>query len=519
LTGPGVLPQRLVVAAPPDPALAGRLAGELTIPYALACLLVQRGFTDPASAKDFLRPQLASLADPYRLHGMARSVELIRDAVRSGAGILVHGDYDVDGQTATAILTRVLREAGARVTPFVPHRLRDGYDFSEAGIREAERVGAAMVITCDCGTTAVDALVPELGLPDHLPLHLLDLVALATVADVVPLTGENRVLVRHGLRLLQHSRWPGVQALISASGLAGRSIRAGQVGFILAPRLNAAGRVGEAMDGLRLLLSDDPAEAAQLAERLERRNEERQALDQRILDEVLERIAADFNPERDSAFVLGGDDWHPGVVGIVASRVVERYGRPTFLVGFDGDVGKGSGRSISRFNLHEALVACGDHLDRYGGHHMAAGLTVHRSRFDQFREEFTSYARRELEPATLGPEQRVDLEIRLDEATDDLERLCRHLEPCGMGNPAPVFGLRGVRFDDPRIVGRGHLKGELRSASGGAGGVDAIGFDFADRLPGLSGGTVDAAVRLERNVFRGTSSLQARLLALAPADQ
>ncbi len=563
------VPTRWVVAPAPDPRVVDDLARALELPGALAGLLIQRGFDTPDAAKAFLRPDLASLADPYALAGMAGAVEVVRAAVRGGRTILVHGDYDVDGQSATALLTRTLETAGARVVGFVPHRLRDGYDFGPAGLAEARRIGAGLIITCDCGITALDpvaqaqaegievvvtdhhlpgpalprasavidpqrsddesglgmlcgtglafklaqALVPALDLPETMPLHLLDLVALATIADVVPLIGENRVLVRHGLRLLQHSRWPGVRALIESAGLANRAIRAGQVAFILAPRLNAAGRVGEAADGLRLLLTDDPAESARLAERLGRYNAERQDIDQRILREALDQVADGFDPARDAAFVLASEDWHPGVVGIVASRVVERYGRPTFLVGFDGEIGKGSGRSISRFDLHAALVECGDLLDRYGGHRMAAGVTVRRGRFEAFRDRFREVARQRLDPATLGPEQRVDLEIALEDVTDDLERLCRHLEPCGMGNPAPVFGLRRTALERIQVVGDGHLKGWLVGAGRR---LSAIGFQFADRYPWLQEGPVDAAIRIERNEFRGESSLQARLLALSP---
>lgn len=564
-------PLRWVLSPPPDPGAVRELAGALSVPPALAALLVQRGHATPAAARTFLRPGLDGLIDPLALAGMADAVRAIADAVARRVPILVHGDYDVDGQCATALLTRALRAAGAAVTPFVPHRLRDGYDFGPAGLAAAQRIGAGLVVTCDCGITAlqtvrqardlgipvvvtdhhlpgpelppaaavvdpqrpdddsgattlcgtgiafklVQALVPALGLPANLPFHLLDYVALATVADVVPLVGENRTLVRHGLRLLADSRWAGLRALVAATGLAGRPIRAGHLGFILAPRLNAAGRIGDAGDGLRLLLTDDAAEAVRLADALNALNLERQQLDQRILAEALDAVEREADPERDAGLVLAADGWHPGVVGIVASRLVERYGRPTFLIAFDGDVGKGSGRSISRFNLHGALTACADLLERYGGHHMAAGVTIRRDRLAAFRARFAEVARGVLRPEDLGPEQRVDLEIGLHEATDDLERLCRHLEPCGAGNPGPVFGVRGARFAGVRRVGAGHLKGTLDN---GVGRLDAIGFHWAERADWVGAGSrVDAAFRLERNEWGGSSALQARLVALSPA--
>ncbi len=560
---------RWVLVPRPDPAAVDGLAAQLGIPRALAALLLQRGQGTEAEARDFLRPSVSGLSDPTALAGMAEAVEAISVSVRAGGTILVHGDYDVDGQCATALLTRALRVAGADVVGFVPHRLRDGYDFGPAGLAVAQRLGASLVVTCDCGITAVEAvraaraagigvvvtdhhlpgpelppalaivdpqrddddsgaqalcgtgiafklvqaLVPALGLPPNLPYHLLDLVALATVADVVPLVGENRVLVRHGLRLLAGSRWPGVRALLEAAGLAGRELRAGHMGYILGPRLNAAGRIGDAGDGLRLLLTDDPTEATELAHRLEGLNVERQSLDQRILEEALAQVEQAGDPEREAGFVLAGDGWHPGVVGIVASRVVERYGRPAFLIAFDGDVGKGSGRSISRFDLHAALLACGDLLERYGGHQMAAGLTIRRGRLEEFRERFGGIAREALGPDDLGPEQRVDLELRLHEANRELERMCRHLEPCGAGNASPVFGVRGVRFIGRARVGNGHLKGTLDD---GTTRLSAIGFQWADRVPWLGEGLVDAAFRLESDEWNGHSTLQARLCALSP---
>lgn len=560
---------RWVVAPRPDADEVARLAAQLGIPSALAALLVQRGQGDEIAARGFLRPSVTELSNPQSLAGMAEAVEAIAAAVRAGGTILVHGDYDVDGQCATALLTRALHAAGADVVGFVPHRLRDGYDFGPAGLAEAQRLGASLVVTCDCGITAVDtvaaaralgigvvvtdhhlpgpelppalaivdpqhgehsadtralcgtgiafklvqALVPALGLPPNLPYHLLDLVALATVADVVPLVGENRILVRHGLRLLADSRWPGLRALIEACGLGGRELRAGHMGYILGPRLNAVGRIGDAADGLRLLLTDDPVEATELARRLEALNVERQSLDHRILEEALAQVEQAGDPERDAGLVLAGDGWHPGVVGIVASRVVERYGRPAFLIAFDGDIGKGSGRSISRFDLHSALLACADLLERYGGHQMAAGLTIRRDRLEEFRGRFAEIAREALGPDDLGPEQRVDLELGLHETTRELERMCRHLEPCGAGNASPVFGVRGVRFIGRSRVGNGHLKGTLDD---GTTRLAAIGFQWADRVPWLGDGPVDAAFRLESNEWNGHSTLQARLCALSP---
>lgn len=558
------------VALPPDDRASRALADALALPLPLAALLVQRGFADPVAAKAFLRPPLDTLSDPYRLAGMADAVAIIAAAVQAKQRILVHGDYDVDGQCAAAVLTRALRIAGADVHAFLPHRMTDGYDFGNAGLTEAQRIGAALIVTCDCGITAVDAvararaagisvvvtdhhlpgpalppanavvdpqrtddssglgmlcgtgiafklvqaLVAPLSLPKAFPHHLLDYVALATVADVVPLVGENRTLVKHGLKLLAQSRWVGLRALLDRAKLGGQELRAAQVGFILAPRLNAVGRIADANDGLRLLLTDDTSEAATLADGFETLNKERQELDQRILDEVMQEIERDYvDPAKHAAIVLAREGWHPGVVGIVASRVVERFGRPTFLIGLDGDIGKGSGRSIEGFDLHDALQSCSELLERFGGHRMAAGLSIRRDRVADFRERFNAVAQQRLTLADLGPTQRVDIELTLDQVTDELERWGRQLEPCGMGNPGPVFGVRNVRLASPRVVGNNHLKGMLSSRGRT---LDTIAFGWADRFAEFGGDAVDAAFRLERNEWNGRSMLQARALSLAP---
>jgi single-stranded-DNA-specific exonuclease len=567
-------PVRLVFSPVPDEGQVTALAGALSVPRALAALLLQRGFDEPEAARRFLRPGLDQMGDPYALGGMEAAVHAVVAAVRTGATILVHGDYDVDGQCATALLTRALRHAGATVEPFVPHRMRDGYDFREAGLRRAREVGAGLILTCDCGITAVEtvraaraegfevvvtdhhlpgderppataivdpqldgedspyrdlcgtgvafklvqALTQALGLHPNFPLHLLDYVALATVADVVPLQGENRLLVQQGLKILAQSRWPGMRALIKSAGLEGKPIKAGHLGFVLGPRLNAVGRIGDAKDGLRLLLTDDEAEAGRLAEQLERQNTERQALDQRILDEAIAQVEATARLDEDSALVLSAHGWHAGVIGIVASRLVERYGRPAFMIAFDEEtptVGKGSGRSISRFHLRDALATCGDILERFGGHRMAAGLTIQRDRLDEFRDRFVAEANRLLRPEDLVPEQRVDVVLRLEDATPELEALCQHLEPCGMGNPGPVFAVRGVRLHGAREVGAGHLKATLREAECA---LDAIGFGMLDRAPsGVE--PVDVAFKLERNTFRGRDALQARMVAIVPGTE
>ncbi|HXQ28740.1 MAG TPA: single-stranded-DNA-specific exonuclease RecJ [Gemmatimonadales bacterium] len=573
-----MIPARWAVTAPPDPSLTRLLAAELAIPEALAGLLVQRGLAAPDRAKAFLRPDLARLSDASAWADMARATDLVASAIRSGAPILVHGDYDVDGQCAAALLTRVLRAAGGRAHAFVPHRVRDGYDFGPAGLAEAARIGAGLIITCDCGITAIDAVrearaaghevivtdhhlpgpalpqasavldpqradcpsidkglcgagvafklaqsvVQAMGLSPHLPLHFLDYVALATVADVVPLVGENRILVRHGLKMLTDSRWTGLRTLVETAGLAGKPLRAGHVGFILAPRLNAAGRIGEAAHGLRLLLSDDPDESAELARELETLNARRQALDQEILDDAIGLAEAELGSDP-RALVLASARWHPGVIGIVASRLVERYGRPTVLVAWEDEsergesLGRGSGRSVERLDLHHALSQVGSFLEKFGGHAMAAGLTIRRDRFEAFRVAFLAAAGELVRPEDLVPAQRVDLELPLGLVSEELEKLIRYLEPCGAGNPAPVFGVRAARAVGARKVGANHLRFLIDDGSGV---LPAIGFQWADAVPDAwLSAPLDVAFRLERDDWHGRNALQARVAAMAPSAQ
>ena len=554
-----------------DPAEVQSLAATLNLPPTLATLLVQRGHGSPDKARHFLKPSLEQLSDPFLVRDMRKAVECVARAIRSGRTILVHGDYDVDGQCAAALLTRVFRLAGGEVVPFVPHRLRDGYDFGPAGLAVARECGASLVVTCDCGVTATEtvalardaglevvitdhhlprnlppadavvnprrpdcestskelcgagvafklaqALCHEMGMSENVPLHFLDLVALATVADIVPLTGENRTLVRFGLKMMERSRWTGLRALLQVTGLAGKTIRAGQVGYVLAPRLNAVGRLGDAMQGLELLLSDDERTAHALARSLETVNARRQEIDERILDQAVEQVEKAVDLEQSYGLVLAREGWHPGVIGIVASRIVERFTRPVILIALEGDEGRGSGRSIPRFDLHGALTQCADHLNRWGGHRAAAGLTLSRDRLEEFRSAFNDVARSELSGDDLIPTQRVDIIGAVESLDDNLERLMRHLEPCGAGNPAPVLGVERAYARMPETVGSNHLKFTLHDDTGS---ITAIGFGWADRLPdGWWREPVDVALRLDRNEWRGASTLQARIVQIKPVN-
>jgi single-stranded-DNA-specific exonuclease len=455
----------------------------------------------------------------------------------------------------------------------VPHRIRDGYDLSAAGVARATEVGASVILTLDCGTTACEAVasaraqgmdviivdhhLPGAERPDALALinprrpdstypfpdlcgaglgwklalaltqhvagtdafawHLVDLAAVATVADLVPLAGENRVIVKYGLRVLRTSQWIGISALIKEAGLANRAVRAGQVAFTLGPRINAVGRVGDANDGLKLLLSDDFEESALLAAQLERQNAERQALDQRTLDEALEELAKDYDPARDAGLVIARDGWHPGVIGIVASRVVERFGRPVMMIAFDGEVGKGSGRSVSGCDMYAALERCAGLLERWGGHRMAAGLTIHREHLAAFRAAFNAACAAQVMPAQLAPSQRVDAVLRLGDLSEDFERMLRHLEPTGMGNPGPVFGLEDVELGAVRPIGERHIRFTL---SDGAQRLRTVAWGVRESVEKLAarGGRLRAAIRLDHDSWLGRETVEGRLVTLSGVE-
>ncbi|MCL4214301.1 MAG: single-stranded-DNA-specific exonuclease RecJ [Gemmatimonadales bacterium] len=541
----------------------GERTGQAAVPLAVCQLLAARGIVSVEEAKRFLRPALEQVESPEAMADLPRAADRLADAVRRGETVMVHGDYDVDGICSTALMTAALRRLGGVVEPFIPDRMRDGYDLGPAGVAAAERFGARVVLTCDCGTTAhpaadalramgVDLIISDHHLPggplpqafavvnprrpdcasadkdlaavgvayklalavtrrlggDEEAVHgMLDLVALATIADVAPLRGENRVFARLGLRQLQQTTNLGLRALIRAARLDGKPLTAGRVGYTLAPRLNALGRLRHALRGVALLLAESEAVANGIARECEELNEERQAMDRRILDEAGARIDA-MDLDATWGIVLDSADWHPGVIGIVASRVVERTHRPTMMIAVQDGLGKGSGRSIAAFDLHAALLSCGDLLVKYGGHKAAAGLTIDAARIPEFAERFNAVARERLTVDDLVPRLRTDLDLPLEEADEAFERALRHLEPFGVGNPGPVLVARGVRVGaPPRRIGTDGLKLSLET---GRGAMDGVGWGLASRAAELrAGASVDIAYRLDVNEYRGTRTLQA----------
>jgi single-stranded-DNA-specific exonuclease len=371
-----------------------------------------------------------------------------------------------------------------------------------------------------CGTGValkVCALVGRALGAEASSLHeYLDLVALATVADLVPLGGENRVLVSYGLRRFADTRVLGLRSLLEVAAVLPGQVTAGKLGFVIAPRINAAGRIGESMDALRLLLTDDAAEARRLAEALDATNRSRQEEDSRTLEEALAILERTYEPEEDYGVVLWSEGWHPGVIGIVASRVVECIHRPVVLVALDGGLGRGSARSVPGFHLYEALRECAGHLGRFGGHRQAAGMDIEEAALSAFRRDFNATARARLTPEALRPLLRPDLELTPAGADLDLAHWLSYLGPHGVGNPGPLFLARGVAMERGRLVGDKHLKAVL-ARDGGR--LEAIGFGWAERYgpEALAGATWDVLFKLERNEWRGTVRAQARLVDVRPS--
>ncbi|HEV2351141.1 MAG TPA: single-stranded-DNA-specific exonuclease RecJ [Terriglobia bacterium] len=548
-----------------NPEAVGQLASQLNLPPLLARLLVLRGIETLEAAEHFLNPRLAQLHQPSLMAGMDSAVPRLRRAIERQEKILIYGDYDVDGTMAVVVLLTALRSLGAKVDAHIPHRLTDGYGMRRDVIEQAAGQSYAVVLSVDTGIRehevierarelGIDCIVTDHHLPDdHLPRacailnprradctypeknlagvgvafklaqallarngsgaserilqSYLKIVAIGTIADVVPLTGENRVIAHFGLKGLLKPVQPGLEALLAVSGLAGKTITAGDVGFRIGPRLNAAGRMENAHDVIDLLTTSDAAQARQIAERLEALNRERQRVETEILREILARM--DEHPEKADCYslVLSGEGWHRGVIGIVAQRVVEIYHRPTLIIGVEKGIGQGSARSIPHFHLLNALSQSSDLFDRLGGHAQAAGFTLPADRIGELERRLETYCRSVLQPGDLEPVLRVDAEIKLDEVDAGLYEKMGKLEPYGLGNPAPTFVARNVKLmEPPHLLKTEHLKFRVTQ---GVRSLDALGWGWAGRCPDFAAGDqLDLAFALDENVYWGRSTLQ-----------
>ena len=543
------------------------LSSELGLPPVVGKILINRGYSEPEEAKNFLNPSLSDLSDPFMLKDMERGVDRVISALTDKEKIMIFGDYDVDGITSASLMYLVLTKLGAQVSYYLPNRLVEGYGLSEEGISEAERRGAKLIISVDCGINAVkevdfaqkkgiDCIItdhhePAETLPDawaiinpkqegetykgkelsgvgvafklaqaiyrklgqdekELEDHL-DLVALGTAADIVPLLGENRILTRYGLLQVAKTSKPGLKSLIFISGLMGKEIGTGQVVFILAPRINAVGRLGDAERAIRLLTTRDEKLASEISRVLDEENRKRKNIDEGTLEQALELIQEEVDLKNDKAIILASAGWHQGVIGIVASRVAERFYRPTVMISIDGEEGKGSARSIPGFHLFEALKECEDCLLKYGGHKYAAGLSISSKEIESFKEKFKLVSARIIKDEDLIPRLTVDAELELEEIQDGLMSALELFAPFGPGNLKPVFVTRGLELaDDAYVVGKNHLR--LKVKKNGII-MDAIGFNLGDFAKPLAmrGTKIDLAYVLELNIWNGNSKIQMRL--------
>jgi single-stranded-DNA-specific exonuclease RecJ len=547
-------------------------AEELGISSIAAQVLINRGLDTVSKAQEFLNPDPSMLHDPFVFSDMGQAVGRVFKAINNHEKILVYGDYDVDGITSISVLLPVLRELGAEADYYIPNRVEEGYGLNMPAVRAAAESGVRLIITVDCGIAAhaeiqyaadlgmeviiTDHHEPPRILPDACALinpkipdcsypfadlagvgvafklaqallikskgeesrndaldRYLDLVALGTIADVVPLLGENRVIVKFGLEKLSETRNVGLQALIRVSGLLEKKMDPVAVGYSLAPRINAVGRIGDPGMGVELLLTSQVEHAERLARSLDAQNRERKEQESQILEDALDLICSQVDLDTDRVIVLAGKGWHTGIVGIVASRICEMYYRPTILISVEEDEARGSARSIEEFHIYHALSKCSDNLLRFGGHEQAAGLAICPERIDEFRRQINAIANEVLHGDDLIPKVNIDCRVDLDSLSFNLLDDLDVLGPFGMKNPEPLFCLSGIKVAEYRPVGEGgrHLKLKVRSDSATT--LDAIGFDMGEYCNMLfeSSGNIDVVFSLNENTWNGRTSLQLRL--------
>ena len=589
-SGPPVFPARWALKQI-DETLSTRLSDELKVPALLARLLALRGISGAEEAEIFLSAPLTALHDPFLMKGMETAAAHLAREIIKGRPIGIYGDYDTDGISSTTLLVLFFRSLGVPASYFIPRRMEEGYGLHLSGLMTLREAGCETIVTVDTGITAVDVareaqengihliITDHHGPPEVLPEAVavinprqlgcaypfkglsgvgvafklatavrrrlrdegfegelpnlkqhLDLVALGTVADIVPLLDENHILVRAGLEVISlaanvgstvddtYKGKPGIRVLVAAADLKAESITAGHIGFVLAPRLNAAGRVGDPRLGVDLLMEADLTLARPRAEKLEIWNRQRQDLEREAHIEALAQVEAMGLTDDHHSLVLASERWHPGVIGIVASRMVEKFNRPSVLIHLDGEVGKGSCRGVSGVHLVEVLNRCADSLIQFGGHKGAAGLSVKRENVARFREEFENAARDALGGESARPELLLDGVVDFSELEMPLVETLERMAPFGAGNPQPVFASSGVEVvGRPESVGKGkHLKMRIRQRGHV---VDSIGFGlggFLDDEEFLKG-KLDVAYNAGVNRWRGSAKIQIQIKALRPA--
>ncbi len=546
-----------------------RLQQELGIPKSVAQLLAIRRIETYEDAKKFFRPSLSQLHDPFLMKGMDAGSDRLASAIRSGEKVVVYGDYDVDGTTATAIVYTFLKNFGLQVHYYIPHRFKEGYGIGIEGIDFASENGATLIVSVDCGITAVDeteyakskgidliicdhhnagevipdaaavldpkqpgcpypfkglsgagvgfklvqATLVRLGLQPDVAHPYLDLVAISIASDIVPIVDENRILMREGLQRINAEPRPGIKALLDRIQLKDAEISTSHIVFSLGPRINAAGRMGDAAVAVALLIAENEEEARGYAERLEKINFLRRDTDTKTMDQALQQLNEQIDPDSCSCLVLHDPDWHLGVIGIVASRLVDMYCRPTIMLSTVDGLIKGSARSINGFNIYDALKQCDDLLVQFGGHKYAAGLTIAEDQLGSFIERFQQITGEMLSEQDFKPELLIDAELPFSEINPRFWKLLKQFEPYGPNNLKPVFVSRNIHIAGRlSIVGQGHIK--MRVRQNGTGSLDAIGFnmkDFAEPLRKAGSGPLDIAYTLEENTWNNRTSLQVRI--------
>lgn len=565
-----------------NPEFTHYLSKAASISPVLAQILINRGIKTPGEVADFLNPGPTNLSDPFDLPDMNIAVERIKTALRRNERVLIHGDYDTDGLSATAIMVHALKSSGVDVHYFIPNRMIHGYGFNPPSVALAKEIGAGLIITVDCGITSFDAVLSakrqgiDVIITDHHEpvrntetgaereteflrpeavavinpkisssgsylanlsgagvalkvaqamaidgsfsfeesdlFSLLDLATLGTVADVVPLTGENRVIAKTGLQYIQDAARTGLKSLIEVSGLRERKIRAGLLAFTIVPRINAAGRMGDTSDVITLLLSDSEDETFSIAGKLDRTNSERQRIEEETYEEAISQLKG---KGYDTAIVLFKKDWHLGVIGIVASRIAEKFNRPAFVFTEENGTAKGSARSIPAFDVYKGLLSCSDLLLSFGGHTQAAGVKLDVGNLSRFEDRISAAVKCSLQREDFTPTIEIDSEVPLSSVNSALIRELSLLEPVGSGNPDPVLGARRLDFRNQRVVGSNHLKLKVKQKSLS---LDAIGFDmgaFLERLDSLS--LLDAAFTPVINEWNGGKYIQLTLKAIRPS--
>ena len=558
---------------PENPLLRTILSKKLKVSPIVAQLLINRGIYTVNAARNFLSGDLKEIGSPELLKDMDKAVSRLSEALRKREKILVYGDYDADGITATALLVNFLRRLGGNVNYYVPHRINEGYGLHPEALERAKETGHTVVVTVDCGISALDtvkqnnqlggpeiiitdhheppgelppavavinpkrpdcdypfkelagvgvalklgqALEEAMGIKDAMWQQFLDLVCVGTVADVVPLKGENRILVKNGLTALANTSNIGLQALIQGSSLKKDSLDTRQVAFALAPRLNAAGRLGDARLAVDLLLAGDFEEAREITSRLNQGNQRRQKVESMVLAEALDMLESRPELAEKKVLVLGSETWHPGVIGIVASRILEKFYRPTLLVALEGELGKGSARSIPGFHMYKALEQCKDNLLDFGGHALAAGFSLRSDHVDDFREAINDYAERILTPELMVPDIELDAVISLQEINKELINQLDKLWPYGHGNPNPILACHDVSLLNYKEVGKegAHLKMMVKD---GQVTIDGIGFNLGSYAETLATRDVDLAFVPTVNWWNGKESLQLEVKDIQPA--